>query len=255
MRTFVTLFSLFCFTQTFSQLPGMDKVRNTKNDVDELKGMFGGNKKSSKNDSEDSNKSSDNSQSDSNSRGGNVGNNSTSSNSNVVTKNQGEVSKGGPLKHHTELVNLLPNITINGYSRNTPNGNTTRMNTTSETGEVFEFAMSNADVTYESADGKTITVMIMDYNQNGAYLGLLCLSADMNFSVDNMDGYSKSITYKGFKGFETANYDRENNGENPDCAMFLCVRERYYISVSAQGTKDLAMVKNLMDKIDFSKLD
>jgi hypothetical protein len=230
----------------------MDKVRNTRNDVDELKGMFGGNKKSSKTNSEnnETNTSGTNS-----SRNNSNVNNTNTNKTGGTQKSKTETSVGGPVKHHTELVNLLPNISIDGYTRRAPNGNTTKMNTTDENGETIEFAMSNAEVTYESEDGKSITAVIMDYTQNGMYLGILCLNADMNFSVDNMDGYSKSITYRGFKGFETANYDRENNGQYPECSMFLCVKERYYVSVSARGSKDLNLVKNLIDKIDFSKLN
>ncbi|MBN2413512.1 hypothetical protein JXQ31_17675 [candidate division KSB1 bacterium] len=125
------------------------------------------------------------------------------------------------------------------------------LNQTSATGEktsAFGINVSEAEADYEN-EGRSVNIKIMDM----ASMKKMVMMAQFGWMMADFDretdsGYEKTMTFKGYKGYEK--YDTESQwGE-----INLFVAERFVVEVNGSNVK-MDDIKNALDKLDLKKLE
>ncbi len=126
------------------------------------------------------------------------------------------------------------------------------LNRTSATGEktsAFGINVSEAEADYENENGRSLNIKIMDM----ASMKKMVMMAQFGWMMADFDretdsGYEKTMTYKGYKGFEK--YDTESqSGE-----INLFVGERFVVELDGSNVK-IEDIRNALDKLDLKKLE
>ena len=126
------------------------------------------------------------------------------------------------------------------------------LNRSSATGEktsAFGIKVSEAEADYEDDDGQRLSIKIMDM----ASMKKMVMMAQFGWMMSDFDretdtGYEKTMTFKGYKGFEK--YDTES--ERGEINLFI--GERFVVEVNGSdiGMQDM---KKALDRLDLKKLE
>jgi hypothetical protein len=113
---------------------------------------------------------------------------------------------------------------------------------------VLGMKMSHAEVSFESEDGKSITVGIQDAGGMSGALGQgLAAWASVDVDRETADGYEKTTTYQGFKAFERYN-TADRDGE-----IQVWISDRFLVNVSGNSVS-ADEIKAALGKVDLKKL-
>lgn len=138
-----------------------------------------------------------------------------------------ELQKGEPLNFR-ELQAFLPEK-LNGLKRTAKSG---------QTNGAMGFKISQAEGKYETSEGSTIKIDVVD--TGGLKMGLMSMAAWANMEIDREDdkGYERSTTLNGFKAFEK--YTQRNNKSE----LSLLVKNRFVVKAEGRevAMKDLKAV-------------
>ncbi len=111
------------------------------------------------------------------------------------------------------------------------------------------FTLSTAEARYESEDGGRIHLTITDA---GAVAGIAAMGmyawAGMEIDKEDEDGYEKTTTLKGRRGYEKYNRS-SNSGE-----VSLMVAGRFIVELSGDGVS-MDDIKAALDRVDLDKLE
>ncbi|MEZ5041702.1 MAG: hypothetical protein R2828_17540 [Saprospiraceae bacterium] len=122
-----------------------------------------------------------------------------------------------------------------------------RTNKSGQTNGAMGFKISQAEGTYQTSDGKKITISIFD--TGGLQMGLMSMAAWANLEMDKEDekGYERTSTFNGFKAIEKYT-KRSNNSE-----LSLLVNNRFI--VKGEG-RDVPMtdLKAVMEDISLDRM-
>lgn len=122
-----------------------------------------------------------------------------------------------------------------------------RTNKSGQTNGAMGFKISQAEGSYQTSDGKKITISIFD--TGGLQMGLMSMAAWANLEMDKEDekGFERTSTIDGFKAIEKYT-KRSNNSE-----LSLLVNNRFI--VKGEG-RDVAMadLKAVMKDMPLSKM-
>jgi len=151
----------------------------------------------------------------------------------------GETSNVEPVNFR-DLKEMLPEST----------GNLKRNNANGEKSSFGNIKVSLAEADYSNEDGsKTINLKITD---TGTLKGFAAFGtyAWLNVEIDKESdsGYEKTLTYKGFRGYESYN-NSDKSGQ-----FTLIVGNRFVVEADGYGI-DIDELHQLVDKVDLNKLD
>ena len=127
-------------------------------------------------------------------------------------------------------------------------GSFDRTAVTGEKTSAFGIQVSQAEADYENDDRQSLNIKIVDM----ASMKKMVMMAQYGWTMSDFDretdsGYEKTMTFKGYKGFEK--YDTgSKSGE-----INLFVGERFVVEVNGYNLK-IQDIKNALDRIDFNKL-
>jgi len=152
----------------------------------------------------------------------------TSPQSSANSASQGKAVTSGPAIDYHKLQSFLPDIS--GYQKGTPEGSSLQMGNSNYT---------EAGATYTNGDSR-IKITIFDY----AGMTDMLDPYKMKFSFENDEGYTKSVDWNGFNGWET--WEKKNGSAN----AAAIVGNRIVVAVEGDQQYDASMVHATMEKID-----
>src|SRR6266550_6222665 len=138
----------------------------------------------------------------------------------------------------SKLLPLLPDAPP-GWTADKPEGSTS---------DVGGFKLTNVHRDYrkgEGDNGPTTSISILDSAANPDYVE--ATTAAWSFSTSSPDGYSKSVTIDGNRGFETF----ENEGKHG--TLWLMVAKRYFVQIETKD-KDYAELQEWAKRVELKKL-
>ncbi len=142
--------------------------------------------------------------------------------------------KGEPVVNFKQLLPFLPSD-LSGWTAGKPEGNTMRMG-------AVELTTVSRD--YKKGEN-TSQIQIIDYSlQREIIQGM---TAMWQFSNESTDGYQKSFTVDGLKGFETWNESDKKT------EVFVMVADRYWVHLEVTGEKP-EVAREWLKKIDLKAL-
>lgn len=154
-------------------------------------------------------------------------------------KMQERRAKGDTLAmNYKDLQKYLP--AIDGYTKGEPGGGMVNMP---------GMSFSNAEAQYTDADGHTVRIEIIDYNQ--AYAGYTAATAmwAMGISVENDDEKAGGVKLDdNVAGWEVF---KKKDGR---ATVTLGVGYRFWVNVEADNQKDTEWVKSVAKMVDLDKL-
>jgi hypothetical protein len=112
----------------------------------------------------------------------------------------------------------------------------------------FGVNVSQARATYESADGKRVTITLQDMGTISGVVGMTALAwayADVDRETET--GYERTSSWNGHKVFER--YDTEVKGGE----MQVLVADRFIVEVEGDNV-DMAVIREALGKINLAKL-
>ena len=124
----------------------------------------------------------------------------------------------------------------------------TRTSAEGEKSGAMGFVFSDAEGRYEAEDGGRISIKITDLGAGGvaAMAAFGWMIAEVDRETEN--GYEKTTTIKGNKGYEK--YNRQGR----DGEMNLLVAGRFMLEVNGSNTA-MEAIKDALDKVDLGKLE
>jgi hypothetical protein len=152
-------------------------------------------------------------------------------------------NKARPAK---ELEALLPKSSLSGFTREKPSTSSMNMSTDQAT-----LSVSLASVNYQ-AETKSISIQIADYVTDKQSYSALCTPLNMNISFENDEGKSETKSYKSNRLLESISYAAEGTGGN--CALTLCIKDRFYVSINYDGSTDLQPLYRFLDEMNLNAL-
>jgi hypothetical protein len=141
---------------------------------------------------------------------------------------QGKAAASGPAVDYHKLQSYLPDIS--GYQKGTPEGASLQMGNSTYTEAGASYANGDARIKITIFDYAGMTDMLDPYK--------------MKFSFENDEGYTKSMDWNGFSGWET--WEKKNNTAN----AAAIVGNRIVVVAEGDGQGDASTVHATMSKID-----
>jgi hypothetical protein len=149
----------------------------------------------------------------------------------------------GSVVNFKTLQTYLPKIDLAGFTKGKVEGSSSTM---------MGMSTSEASLRYRKESGDetiSIEVKIVD----GAGTPFLSMGAAMmgmtQFSNETENGYEKSVKYQGFSGTE-----KVEKGEGANAEITLFVANRFVVTLEANGTGDIALLKKLLDSMNLGEL-
>jgi hypothetical protein len=141
------------------------------------------------------------------------------------------------------LQTYLPKIDLAGFTKGKVQGSSATMMGMSTSEASLRYAKESGDASI------SIEVKIVD----GAGTGFMAMGAAMmgmtQFSNETENGYEKSVKYQGFSGTE-----KVEKGEGASAEITLFVASRFVVTLEANGTGDIALLKKLLDSMNLGEL-
>src|SRR4051812_9125896 len=137
-----------------------------------------------------------------------------------------------------KLIPLLPDAPA-GWTADEPEGSTS---------EVGGFTLTNVHRDYKKGTGAnvpTAAISILDSAANPEYA--TATTAAWNYNSETLEGYSKSITVEGNRGFEAYETERKHG------SLWLMVAKRYFVQVELTGA-DPKELQQWVKRLDLKKL-
>ena len=137
-----------------------------------------------------------------------------------------------------KLLPLLPDAPA-GWTADEPEGSTS---------EVGGFTLTNVHRDYKKGAGDnapTAAISILDSAANPEYA--TATTAAWNYNSETLEGYSKSITVEGNRGFEAYETERKHG------SLWLMVAKRYFVQVELTG-QDPKELQVWVKRLDLKKL-
>ena len=137
-----------------------------------------------------------------------------------------------------KLLPLLPDAPA-GWTADEPEGSTS---------EVGGFTLTNVHRDYKKGAGDnapTAAISILDSAANPDYA--TATTAAWNYNSETLEGYSKSITIEGNRGFEAYETERKHG------SLWLMVAKRYFVQVELTG-QDPKQLQEWVKRLDLKKL-
>jgi hypothetical protein len=137
-----------------------------------------------------------------------------------------------------KLLPLLPDAPA-GWTADEPEGSTS---------EVGGFTLTNVHRDYKKGTGAnapTAAISILDSAANPEYA--TATTAAWNYNSETLEGYSKSITVDGNRGFEAYETERKHG------SLWLMVAKRYFVQVELTG-QDPKELQLWAKRLDLKKL-
>jgi len=116
------------------------------------------------------------------------------------------------------------------------------------TSEVGGFTLTNVHRDYKKGAGDnapTAAISILDSAANPEYA--TATTAAWNYNSETLEGYSKSITVEGNRGFEAYETERKHG------SLWLMVAKRYFVQVELTG-QDPKELQEWVKRLDLKKL-
>jgi len=116
------------------------------------------------------------------------------------------------------------------------------------TSEVGGFTLTNVHRDYKKGAGDTAptaAISILDSAANPEYA--TATTAAWNYNSETLEGYSKSITIEGNRGFEAYETERKHG------SLWLMVAKRYFVQVELTG-QDPKELQEWVKRLDLKKL-
>lgn len=125
-----------------------------------------------------------------------------------------------------------------------------RSDLSGEKAGAFGMKVSHAEAVYSTSDGGSCTIKITDM---GTMKGMAAMAAGYawtaaDFDRETQDSYERTMTYKGFKGFEQYNH-RYKNGE-----IAVIIGNRFIVNIDGSDVS-MEQMKSALDRIDVDKLE
>jgi hypothetical protein len=135
-----------------------------------------------------------------------------------------------------DLQGVFPDVS--GWEREKPTGQ--RMN--------MPVPFSEAQVEYRREDA-TIELKIMDSGLNQILIAPFSAFLQAGYEQETESGYEKSLTVKGYPGWEQFETD-SNHGQ-----LNALVGKRFVVSIEGNGIKDTKVLHEFAGQIDLKKLE
>jgi hypothetical protein len=156
-----------------------------------------------------------------------------------VTFSQAPPAEGAPeVVHYEKLLPLLPGPPA-GWTADEPEGSTS---------DVGGFELTNVHRDYKKGTGDkapTAAISILDSAANPDYA--TATTAAWNYNSETLEGYSKSITVDGNRGFEAYEAERKHG------SLWVMVAKRYFVQIELTG-QDAKELQQWVKRIDLKKL-
>ena len=140
--------------------------------------------------------------------------------------------------HYEKLLPLLPEPPT-GWTADEAEGSTS---------DVGGFELTNVHRDYKKGTGDkapTAAISILDSAANPEYA--TATTAAWNYNSDTLEGYSKSITVDGNRGFEAYETERKHG------SLWVMVAKRYFVQIELTG-QDPKELQQWVKRIDLKKL-
>ncbi len=147
--------------------------------------------------------------------------------------------QGGEMKEPVDfraLKELLPS-SVNGMPLSDASGEKTGM---------MGFKMSTAKGKYSKGDNR-VDLSIVDFGGVTGALSMIAAWTMVDIDKENDQGYERTTTYKGFKGFEK--YDNQNK----DGQLAVLVGNRFMVTADGSNV-DMAVIRKAIDALNLQKL-
>lgn len=135
-----------------------------------------------------------------------------------------------------DLQTVFPEV--GGWEREKPTGQ--RMN--------MPVPFSEAEIEYRKDDAR-IELKIMDSGLNQILIAPFSAFLQAGYEQETENGYQKSLTVKGYPGWEEFDTD-SNHGQ-----LNALVGKRFIVSIEGNGIKDTKLLHEFAGKLDLKKLE
>src|SRR5437763_9825864 len=156
----------------------------------------------------------------------------------VVTSQAPPLPDAPDVVDYHKLLPLLPDAPP-GWTADEPEGSTS---------EIGGFTLTNVHRDYKKGTGDnapTAAISILDSAANPDYA--TATTAAWNYNSETLEGYSKSITVDGNRGFEAYETERKHG------SLWVMVAKRYFVQVELMG-QDSKELQQWVKRIDLKKL-